>query len=100
MTTKKFNKIVNEEINKVKNTLIKKANEYNLEEDRLGFFKRAAAFSQKTPEQVLFGFLLKHLQSISDMIENNNVYSIELWEEKITDSINYLILLLGLLEDK
>jgi len=99
METERFNKIVEEQVERIKSVLIKKADEYNLEEDRLGFFKRSAAFAQETPEQALYGFLLKHLQSITDMVQSGNSYSEDLWREKITDAMNYLVLLLGLLED-
>ena len=99
MKTEDFNKIVEGQIEKVRSVLVKKADEYNLEEDRLGFFKRSAAFAQETPEQALYGFLLKHLQSITDMVQSGKEYSKELWQEKITDAMNYLVLLLGLLED-
>lgn len=99
MKTEEFNKIVERQVEQIKSVLIKKAGEYNLEEDRLGFFKRSAAFAQETPEQALYGFLLKHLQSITDMVMSGKEYSKELWQEKITDAMNYLCLLLGLLED-
>ena len=99
MKTEEFNKIVEEQVERIKSVLIKKADEYNLEEDRLGFFKRSAAFAQETPEQALYGFLLKHLQSITDMVQSGKSYSEDLWREKITDTMNYLCLLLGLIED-
>lgn len=99
MTTEKFNKIVEDQLGRIRSVLVKKAGEYNLEEDRLGFFKRAAALSQETPEQALYGFLLKHIVSISDMVASGKEYSKDLWLEKITDIENYLILLLGLIED-
>ena len=99
MKTERFNGIVEEQVERIKSVLIKKAGEYNLEDDRLGFFKRSAAFAQETPEQALYGFLLKHLQSITDMVQSGKEYSKDLWQEKITDAMNYLCLLLGLLED-
>jgi len=99
MKAENFNKIVEEQVEHIKQVLIKKADEYNLEADRLGFFKRAATFAQTTPEKALYGFLLKHLVSLNDMIISEEEYSKELWLEKITDIENYLILLLGLLED-
>ena len=99
MKTERFNEIVEEQVERIKGVLIKKADEYNLEKDRLGFFKRSAAFANETPEQALYGFLLKHLQSITDMVQSGKEYPKELWQEKITDAMNYLVLLLGLLED-
>ncbi len=99
MTNKRFNEIVEAELINIKNILVKKADEYNLEKDRLGFFKRAAIFSQSSSEKVLYGFLLKHLQSITDMINSEKKYPKDMWLEKITDIENYLILLIALLED-
>ena len=99
MKTNEFNQIVELQLEKIRAVLVKKADEYNLEEDRLGFFKRSAAFAQETPEQALYGFLLKHLQSITDMVMSGESYPEDLWKEKITDAMNYLVLLLGLLED-
>lgn len=99
MKADEFNSIVESQLERIKSVLVKKADEYNLEADRLGFFKRAAVFSQSTPEKALYGFLLKHLVSLSDMVVSGDKYPKELWLEKITDIENYLILLLGLLED-
>ena len=99
MKTDEFNKIVEDQLEAIRRVLVKKADEYNLEEDRLGFFKRAAAFADETPEQALYGFLLKHLQSITDMVQSGKVYPEFLWNEKITDTMNYLVLLRGLLKD-
>ena len=99
MTTERFNEIVDEQLKRIEKVLVKKAGEYNLEVDRLGFFKRAASLAQCTPEQALYGFLLKHIVSISDMISSGADYPKDLWLEKITDIENYLILLTGLIED-
>jgi hypothetical protein len=99
MTTPDFNKIVEDQLDRISNVLVKKAAEYNLDADRLSVFKHAAALSEETPEQALYGFMLKHIISITDMINSGNTYSEELWNEKITDICNYLILLQGLLRD-
>ena len=99
MNTVTFNKIVEDQLNRIKQVLVKKQNEYNLDTDRLSVFKHGAALSKETPEQVLYGFLLKHLISQADMIASGKKYSKDLWLEKITDIMNYNILLLGLLED-
>ena len=99
MNTERFNKVVEDQLESIRKVLVKKADEYNLEEDRFGFFKRSAAFANETPEQALYGFLLKHLQSITDMVQSGKEYPEALWKEKITDAMNYLVLLLGLLED-
>jgi hypothetical protein len=99
MNTPDFNKVVEDQLNRIQNVLIKKAAEYNLDTDRLSVFKHAAAVSEETPEQALYGFMLKHIISVTDMINSKGTYSEELWNEKITDICNYLILLQGLLRD-
>lgn len=99
MNTPEFNKIVEAQLERIQNVLIKKASEYNLDNDRLSVFKHGAGISEETPEQVLYGFMLKHIISITDMINSKGTYSEELWNEKITDICNYLILLQGLLRD-
>jgi hypothetical protein len=99
MTTPDFNKVVEEQLDRIRNVLVKKAAEYNLDDDRLSVFKHAAALSEETPEQALYGFMLKHIISMTDMINSRQAYSEELWNEKLTDINNYIILLHGLLRD-
>lgn len=52
-----------------------------------------------TPKQALLGMLSKHLISVSDMCVSGS-YSKQLWTEKITDSINYLLLLKAMVEEE
>lgn len=99
MTTPEFNNIVESQLDRIKNVLVKKQAEYNLDTDRLSVFKHGAGISEETPEQVLYGFMLKHIISVTDMINSKDSYTEELWNEKITDICNYLILLQGLLRD-
>lgn len=102
MTTERFNEIVKEELDYVNTLMVKKQKEYNLGTDRLEVFKHGAGITGTTPEEVLFGFQLKHLISLADMIKatgEGKTFTKELWTEKLTDIINYNILLLGVLED-
>lgn len=99
MTTPDFNKVVEDQLDRIRNVLVKKAAEYNLDDDRLSVFKHAAALSEETPEQALYGFMLKHIISMTDMINSKQSYTKELWDEKLTDICNYIILLQGLLID-
>ena len=99
MTNADFNVVVKEQLDRIEQILVKKGNEYSLDTDRLSVFKHAAGFTNETPEKALYGFMLKHLISITDMIYSEKAYSQELWEEKMTDIHNYLILLHGLLQD-
>ena len=99
MNAEKFNKIVEEFLEKTKATLIKKEDEYSLCEDRFAFFKREAQIAGVTPEKALYFCMLKHITSFIDMINTGDKYSQELWFDKLGDIVNYCILLYGLLED-
>ena len=96
MNTEAFNKIIREQIDRCENTLCKKADEYATDDDRLHNFKVAAGIQNCLPTTALGGMMAKHTVSVYDMIqglENGMCYPIELWNEKIGDSINYLLLL-------
>lgn len=95
MNTEDFNKIIHEQIERCEATLCKKADEYATD-DRLHNFKVAAGLQDCLPTTALAGMMAKHTVSVYDMIrglEEGKSYPVELWNEKITDSINYLLLL-------
>lgn len=48
----------------------------------------------------LMGMLSKHLISVSDMCMDGQQYSKEQWDEKITDSINYFLILCAIIEEE
>jgi len=104
MDTATFNKVVEDRIAQIKAVLIKKAAEYSSDTDRLHNFKVAARLGQQveSPEQALVGMLKKHLVSVFDIVaatspEIDKYPSKAMRDEKIGDSINYLILLEALL---
>ena len=92
MTATEFERIFEEQVERSRIVLVNKASEYATE-DRLHNFRVAAALEGKTPEQALAGMMAKHTVSVYDMAESGQAYPIELWQEKITDHINYLFLL-------
>ena len=92
MTATEFERIFEEQVERSRIVLVNKASEYATE-DRLHNFKVAAALEGKTPEQALAGMMAKHTVSVYDMAESGQPYPIELWQEKITNHINYLFLL-------
>ena len=81
-------------------TLADKAKEYATDEDRLHNFKAAAEIQGISPTAALAGMMAKHTVSVYDMIGSGDVYPLDLWEEKIKDSINYLFLLWALLHEE
>jgi len=95
MKTEQFNTIIEEQQKRCVDILINKAKEYATE-DRLHNFKVAAELQMTTPINALAGMLSKHTVSIYDMCRSDQIYPKELWDEKITDHINYLLLLKAL----
>ena len=102
MTSDRFNEILEETLQKCIDTLRTKSNEYATE-DKLHNFKVAAVIQNCTPITALAGMMAKHTVSVYDLIqkqEHGVGVSKEMWEEKIGDSINYLILLSALVQEK
>lgn len=104
MKTEQFDKCVERRLNLSKLTLIEKAKEYAKNENRMHNFDKAARITGKCREEALFGFFLKHLVSVMDIIDNintdNTIPSQTLTDEKIGDCINYLLLLEASIQDK
>lgn len=99
MRLERFNKVVKDQLEYSASLLVTKGDEYVKSPDRLAAFKKAAALQNETSAQALLGMLAKHIVSISDMCVANSDEPLERWIEKITDSINYLILLRALIEE-
>jgi hypothetical protein len=93
MINKDFNNIVCTQLEICKELLLTKGEEYSLDEDRLIAFKRAAELQGESPKQALCGMMAKHVISIYDMCMSGESFTKERWTEKITDTMNYLMLL-------
>jgi len=102
MKSEDFNKIVSDRQAACLKILDTRKSQYAPEDDRLSNFKTAAAFQNTTPESALLGMLSKHLVAISDFIRTQRFREEDFtqWEEKITDSINYLHLLEALVQER
>lgn len=94
-----FNSIVLEQVDRCLAVLAEKGKEYALGNDRLEHFKDAAAEQDTTPKQALWGMASKHFASLSGMCKSEQG-DMDRWLEKITDSINYLLLLRALVEEE
>lgn len=99
MNQERFNEIVNKTVKRSTDLLVVKQAEYNLSKDRFDSFKHGAGITGWKPDQVLLGYLTKHLASIIEMINSDQKFSEEKIDEKIGDAINYFLLLRGLWED-
>lgn len=100
MNSQEFNEVVEEQLEKCKSLLTAKGREYSTEQDKLHNFKVAAELQGKTQRQALGGMMAKHTVSIYDMIQSVNDFAAPVWNEKITDHINYLLLLQGIVTEE
>ena len=110
MKSEDFDAILEQRLNRIKEVLISKGQEYSSKTDRLHNFKVAARIGKKeeTPEQALLGMLKKHLVSIMDLVEETKISlegityrpNLNVWDEKLGDAINYLILLEALVIER
>lgn len=99
MQNAEFAEILEARLQSIRATLGRKAEEYSYG-DRLSNFKRAAEIQRITPAQAAWNFTMKHLVSVQDMIESRREYPEALWDEKLGDAINYLILIEALVKEK
>lgn len=101
MTETAFAKIVDEQIQYCKNLLGLKGEEYDTSnDDRLHAFKSASVVQRETQKQALAGMMAKHTISIYDMCAQDTKFTKERWIEKITDHINYLLILRAIIEEE
>ena len=102
MTLENFNVSIAEQLEYCMALLVTKAGEYapNAEIDRLASFKVAAALQGVSEKEALCGMLAKHIVSVYEMCRDDKQYSHEKWVEKITDSINYLLILRAMIDNE
>jgi len=103
MNSKDLTKLVNRRLKMAKETLILKNAVYARTSDRLSNFKTGASFLNITPEKTLFSYLTKHLSALHEFVlrlDDNNLTELAEWQEKISDSINYLIFLEALVTER
>ena len=93
MTQTEFNLIFESQVNRC--AMTKKNKEYTGNSpERLSAFKTAAALQECSPKRALAGMMAKHIVSIYDMCySDHKSFSLDVWDEKITDCLDYLFLL-------
>jgi hypothetical protein len=105
MTLQDFEKLARKRFNICLNKMLGEKNmEYSRNNDKLHNFKVAGTIKNETPEKALWGMWVKQLVSVIDIIEDiekdRPPLDVALVEEKITDCINYLVLLEGLIMEE
>lgn len=98
MDAARFGDILDAQFKRVRDVLVAKRDEY-ANEDVLANFKKSANLRGVTPAKAISGMMVKHTVSIYDMVESGKTFTIDQWDEKITDHLNYLILLRAALVD-
>ena len=102
MNAKDFDNIVSNRMKWCEQTLLAKGEEYSREGDRLWNFKSAGRKRNKHPAEALLDMKVKHDVSVDDIVDDLKrgvVPPKEFVAEKIGDSIDYLLLLEGLIEE-
>ncbi len=97
-----FDAIFDMQVQRCAEVLKRKTLEYTGDDpDRLSAFKTAAALQSCTPKEALAGMMAKHIVSLYDMCsDTQHEYSLDVWNEKITDSLNYLFLLMAVVKEE
>lgn len=92
-----FTKVINNRIEHIRDLMIVKGQEYVRNNDRFHNFNIGSALTGECREKVLWGFLLKHIISTQDIINDINktgeLPSKKLIAEKVSDVLCYFLLL-------
>lgn len=98
MLAAEFEKVFEAAVAHERETLIKKAAEYDPEgSSRFANFERGSDFLQLPTEVVAWAYLTKHLVSIDDLVSGRLAATPAILREKIGDARNYLVLIEGIL---
>lgn len=102
MKHKEFETCVVEQVEKCLATLTSKGEGY-AGEDRLDHFKKAAALTGTAPEDALWGMAVKHVVSVAKLChagqKPKTPEEFAVWDEKIGDMINYLLILSAMIRE-
>jgi hypothetical protein len=88
--------VVERRITLIREVLAAKQREYTHDGDPFANFRDAADMDDSTLEQALWGFMLKHLVVVRQMVKSGCIFPRDVWDEKLGDMVNYLILLEGI----
>ena len=97
-----FDAILKSRLAKTEQILASKAKEYAGAKDLFHNFRVAGMLLGVTPEKALLGMMAKHIVSVVDMVNGSTAAKVtpEMIDEKIGDSINYMILLEGMMKQR
>lgn len=102
MTTKELQIVFDEQVRRCREVLLQKGKEYTPDEaERFSSFKTAAELQHTSQVNAMLGMLSKHIVSLYDMsFVGAEHYDMATWNEKITDSLNYLFILKAMIKEE
>ncbi len=104
MDMQTFDRLVEKEIQRMKDVICSKSADYADGTDKLFNFKLAAELDGISPIEALRGMWLKHRcslrQGLDELLDGKNRRPEAWWIEKLTDDRNYSVLLQALLVEK
>ena len=95
-----FEVVLNQRLTAIRAILSAKEKEYATDGDRYHNFNVAARMTGETSEKALRGMMMKHIVSVFDLIDDPESVTEERVNEKIGDTISYLVLLEGMLKKR
>ena len=100
MNNDDFNRILNEQTELMQKVLGHKAEEYASDVDRLHNFRVASELQGISMRQAVGGMMAKHTTSVYDLIQKEELADLDMWQEKIGDHLNYLVLLMAVVKEE
>lgn len=89
-----FDNVANLQLARCVDLLTSKRGEYAPDYDVLQNFKDAAAMNGISSPEALWGYVTKQIVSVKNMVHQDTTnFSMAQWDEKLTDIINYMVLL-------
>lgn len=100
MDANTLNLTIEDQLERSTSLLKSKNSAYNPNKDKLQGFKIAADLQKQSTKAALAGMMAKHTVSVFDMCHSDEIFPADVWNEKITDHINYLLLLRAVVEEE
>jgi hypothetical protein len=105
MNHETFRDMVMKRLGNCEDVLYSKSEEYSTRDDKLHNFRVAARYDNEDRSRALWGMLKKHIVSIHDEIvkmdaDRDFVPGVSFQNDKITDVINYCLLLEAIVTEK
>jgi hypothetical protein len=92
MTKQEFSKYLEQRLQRIKDTLDKKGEEYAPNINIFSNFNKAQDIIPMSREEIMFIYATKHLVSVIEIVEGRKLPKAQI-EEKFGDLVNYLILI-------